>query len=70
MHELEIAEHHDVRALKIQAKAAQLVDAFVAAHFSGEERYRGRLAKVTESEELGCPPPTALASSAEKGWSR
>jgi hypothetical protein len=70
MHELEMAEHHDVRALEIQAKAAELVAAFVAAHFSGEERYRGRLTKVTEDEELGCPPPTALVSSAEKECSR
>jgi hypothetical protein len=65
-----MAEHHDVRALEMEAKASGLVAAFVAAYFSGEERYRGRSAEVTDGKALGCATPTPVPTSKEEGCSR
>jgi hypothetical protein len=64
-----MAEHHDVRALEMEAKVSGLVAAFVAA-YSGEERYRGRSAEVTDGEALGCATPTPVPTSKEEGCSR
>ena len=52
-----MAEQHDVQVLEFEAKAVGLATAFVA-RFSSEERYRGRLAKVTQSQRLTCATPT------------
>ena len=52
-------EHDDCNVLCLGARvtgeelALELVRAFVAARFSGEERHRRRLAKVLEMEESG-----------------
>lgn len=49
-------EHDDVNVLALGARVvgpeltAEVVAAFVAASFSGEERHRRRLAKVAELE--------------------
>jgi ribose 5-phosphate isomerase B len=52
-------EHDDMNVLCLGARiigtalAAEIVSAFVAAHFSGEERHRRRLAKIDRLEETG-----------------
>lgn len=52
-------EHDDVNVLALGARiigielAKELVDAFLAAEFSGEERHRRRLAKVQALESSG-----------------
>jgi RpiB/LacA/LacB family sugar-phosphate isomerase len=56
-------EHDDVNVLCMGARiigtavAAEIVEAFVRAQFTGEERHRRRMAKVALLEDRGAPSP-------------
>jgi hypothetical protein len=68
MHKLEVADHMTSRVLDVEAKTVGLATAFVAARFSGEERYHRGLTKLTETKWLASlplplwPPPTEKGS--------
>jgi ribose 5-phosphate isomerase B len=61
-------EHDDMNVLCLGSRvigddlAREIVQAFLNARFSGEERYRRRLAKIEEMEKAGASPPLTAKS--------
>lgn len=67
-------EHDDMNVLVLGARvigvelAREVVESFLGAHFSGEERHRRRLEKVRALEERYCGPPPNEAAKADTSF--